>query len=73
MPIYSKSRPFTTPKASIISDILQNSKLYNIAIELERDVILQEQQEVHKQLEKVVFDHLYAVEVCLPIRTFFFY
>jgi len=45
----------------IISDILQNSKLENAAIERERDVIVREQQEVDKQLEEVVFDHLHAV------------
>ena len=45
----------------IISDILQNSKLDSSAVERERDVILREQQEVDKQLEEVVFDHLHAV------------
>jgi len=45
----------------IISDILQNSKLESSAIERERDVILREQQEVDKQLEEVVFDHLHSV------------
>lgn len=45
----------------IISDILQNSKLENGAIERERDVILREQEEVDKQLEEVVFDHLHSV------------
>ncbi|KAF8713225.1 Insulinase (Peptidase family M16), partial [Rhizoctonia solani] len=45
----------------IISDILQNSKLESGAIERERDVILREQEEVDKQLEEVVFDHLHAV------------
>ena len=45
----------------IISDILQNSTLDPAAIERERDVILREQQEVDKQLEEVVFDHLHAV------------
>lgn len=45
----------------IISDILQNSTLDNAAIERERDVILREQQEVDKQMEEVVFDHLHAV------------
>jgi mitochondrial-processing peptidase subunit beta len=45
----------------IISDILQNSKLDNAAIERERDVILREQQEVDKQTEEVVFDHLHSV------------
>ncbi|KAH9823757.1 Mitochondrial-processing peptidase subunit beta [Teratosphaeria destructans] len=44
----------------ILSDILQNSKLENSAIERERDVILREQEEVDKQLEEVVFDHLHA-------------
>ena len=45
----------------ILADILQNSKLETSAIERERDVILREQQEVDKQLEEVVFDHLHAV------------
>ncbi|KDQ11106.1 hypothetical protein BOTBODRAFT_190057 [Botryobasidium botryosum FD-172 SS1] len=45
----------------IISDILQSSKLENGAIERERDVILREQQEVDKQLDEVVFDHLHSV------------
>lgn len=45
----------------IISDILQNSKLESSAIERERDVILREQQEVDKQLDEVVFDHLHSV------------
>lgn len=44
----------------ILSDILQNSKLEPQAIERERDVILREQEEVDKQLEEVVFDHLHA-------------
>ncbi|KAI9794028.1 MAG: hypothetical protein M1816_006653 [Peltula sp. TS41687] len=44
----------------ILSDILQNSKLEADAIERERDVILREQEEVDKQLEEVVFDHLHA-------------
>ncbi|KAL4401499.1 Mitochondrial-processing peptidase subunit beta [Malassezia pachydermatis] len=45
----------------IISDILQNSKLDASAIERERDVILREQEEVDKQVEEVVFDHLHSV------------
>ena len=45
----------------IVSDILQNSKLEAGAVERERDVILREQQEVDKQLEEVVFDHLHSV------------
>jgi mitochondrial-processing peptidase subunit beta len=44
----------------ILADILQNSKLDPAAIERERDVILREQEEVDKQLEEVVFDHLHA-------------
>ena len=45
----------------IVSDILQNSKLDASAIERERDVILREQEEVEKQAEEVVFDHLHEV------------
>ena len=44
----------------IISDILQNSKFEENAIEREREVILREQEEVDKQYEEVVFDHLHA-------------
>jgi len=44
----------------ILSDILQNSKLEQSAIERERDVILRESEEVEKQVEEVVFDHLHA-------------
>jgi mitochondrial-processing peptidase subunit beta len=59
---YAKSFRKDVPTAvDIISDILQNSKLETSAIERERDVILREQQEVDKQLEEVVFDHLHAV------------
>jgi processing peptidase subunit beta len=59
---YAKSFRKDVPVAvDIISDILQNSKLDGTAIERERDVILREQQEVDKQLEEVVFDHLHAV------------
>ncbi|EKM75682.1 QCR1 core subunit of the ubiquinol-cytochrome c reductase complex [Agaricus bisporus var. burnettii JB137-S8] len=59
---YAKGFRKDVPKAvDIISDILQNSKLENAAVERERDVILREQQEVDKQLEEVVFDHLHAV------------
>jgi len=59
---YAKSFEKDVPKAvDIISDILQNSKLDAPAIERERDVILREQQEVDKQLEEVVFDHLHSV------------
>ena len=59
---YAKSFRKDVPVAvDIISDILQNSKLESAAVERERDVILREQQEVDKQLEEVVFDHLHAV------------
>lgn len=59
---YAKSFRKDVPVAvDIISDILQNSKLESTAVERERDVILREQQEVDKQLEEVVFDHLHAV------------
>ncbi|OCH83719.1 hypothetical protein OBBRIDRAFT_840259 [Obba rivulosa] len=59
---YAKSfRKDVGTSVDIISDILQNSKLESSAIERERDVILREQQEVDKQLEEVVFDHLHAV------------
>ncbi|KAI1436863.1 mitochondrial processing peptidase beta subunit [Xylaria sp. CBS 124048] len=44
----------------ILADILQNSKLENYSIERERDVILRESEEVDKQLDEVVFDHLHA-------------
>lgn len=59
---YAKSFRQDVPKAvDIISDILQNSKLEESAIERERDVILREQEEVDKMMEEVVFDHLHAV------------
>ncbi|KAI4146847.1 MAG: hypothetical protein LQ340_005787 [Diploschistes diacapsis] len=58
---YAKSFNSDVPSTvSILSDILQNSKLEKAAIERERDVILREQEEVDKQLEEVVFDHLHA-------------
>ncbi|KAJ5676878.1 uncharacterized protein N7477_002511 [Penicillium maclennaniae] len=58
---YAKAFNNDVPKAvDILSDILQNSKLEPAAIERERDVILREQEEVDKQLEEVVFDHLHA-------------
>ncbi|KAF2114704.1 mitochondrial-processing peptidase-like protein subunit beta [Lophiotrema nucula] len=58
---YAKSFNSDVPAAvDILSDILQHSKLEPSAIERERDVILREQEEVDKQLEEVVFDHLHA-------------
>jgi processing peptidase subunit beta len=57
---YAKAFDKDIPGAvDILSDILQNSKLETSAIERERDVILREQEEVDKQLEEVVFDHLH--------------
>ncbi|TYJ53981.1 mitochondrial-processing peptidase subunit beta [Cryptococcus floricola] len=59
---YAKAFDKDVPQAvDILSDILQNSKLEETAIERERDVILREQEEVEKQYEEVVFDHLHAV------------
>ncbi|KAF2677569.1 mitochondrial-processing peptidase-like protein subunit beta [Lentithecium fluviatile CBS 122367] len=58
---YAKSFNHDVPATvDILSDILQNSKLDPQAIERERDVILREQEEVDKQMEEVVFDHLHA-------------
>ncbi|PNS18257.1 hypothetical protein CAC42_7626 [Sphaceloma murrayae] len=58
---YAKSFNSDVPNTvDILADILQNSKLEGSAIERERDVILREQEEVDKQLEEVVFDHLHA-------------
>ncbi|KAI9309207.1 Metalloenzyme, LuxS/M16 peptidase-like protein [Cunninghamella echinulata] len=58
---YAKAFKYDVPQAvEILSDILQNSKLDVGAIERERDVILREQEEVEKQMEEVVFDHLHA-------------
>ncbi|BGP41649.1 Mitochondrial-processing peptidase subunit beta [Rhodotorula kratochvilovae] len=59
---YAKSFATDVSKSvEIISDILTGSKLEGGAIERERDVILREQEEVDKQTEEVVFDHLHAV------------
>ncbi len=44
----------------ILSDMLLKSKLDEAAIERERDVILREMQEVNKQQEELVLDHLHA-------------
>lgn len=43
----------------ILSDILQNSLLDEAAINRERDVILREMEEVNKQYEEVILDHLH--------------
>jgi mitochondrial-processing peptidase subunit beta len=58
---FAKALNSDVPQAvDILQDILQNSKLEEAAIERERDVILRESEEVEKQLEEVVFDHLHA-------------
>jgi processing peptidase subunit beta len=58
---YAKSFNSDVPRCvDILSDILQNSTLSESAIERERDVILRESEEVEKQVEEVVFDHLHA-------------
>ena len=44
----------------ILSDILQGSTLNEQAIERERETILREAEEVDKNKEEVVFDHLHA-------------
>ncbi|KAK9447058.1 Metalloenzyme, LuxS/M16 peptidase-like protein [Limtongia smithiae] len=59
---YAKAFKSDVPQVvEIISDILQNSTLDKTAIERERDVIIRESEEVEKQYEEVVFDHLHAV------------
>lgn len=58
---YARCLKKDVPKAiDILSDILQNSTLDPKAIEMERDTILREKEEVEKQMEEVVFDHLHA-------------
>lgn len=44
----------------ILSDILQNSSLEASAVERERSVILREMEEVEKESDEVLFDHLHA-------------
>lgn len=44
----------------ILADILQNSALAPEAVERERSVILREMEEVEKEAEEVLFDHLHA-------------
>lgn len=59
---YAKSFKSDVPRTvELISDILQNSKLEEHAIEREREVIIRESEEVDKMHEEVVFDHLHAV------------
>jgi processing peptidase subunit beta len=57
---YAKVFKEDVPKAmEILSDILQNSLLDQGAITRERDVILREMEEVNKQYEEVILDHLH--------------
>lgn len=57
---YAKVFKTDVPKAiEILSDILQNSLLNEDAITRERDVILREMEEVNKQYEEVILDHLH--------------
>jgi len=44
----------------ILSDILQNSAIDEASVERERSVILREMEEVEKEAEEVLFDHLHA-------------
>eukprot|EP00227_Mantoniella_beaufortii_P007609 CAMPEP_0197592636 /NCGR_PEP_ID=MMETSP1326-20131121/15199_1 /TAXON_ID=1155430 /ORGANISM="Genus nov. species nov., Strain RCC2288" /LENGTH=502 /DNA_ID=CAMNT_0043158357 /DNA_START=31 /DNA_END=1539 /DNA_ORIENTATION=+ len=58
---YAKVFKQDVPKAvDILSDILLNSELQQSHIERERGVILREMEEVEKELEEVLFDHLHA-------------
>lgn len=57
---YAKVFKRDVPKAmEILADILQNSKLDENAIHRERDVILREAEEVGKQYEEALLDHLH--------------
>lgn len=57
---YAKVFKQDVPKAmEMLSDILQNATLDNHAIEIERDVILREMEEVYKQEEEYIFDKLH--------------
>lgn len=55
--VFSKDVPRAV---EIISDILLHSKLEPSAIEREREVILREMEEVNKNQEELVLDHLHA-------------
>lgn len=57
---YAKVFKNDVPKAiEILADILQNSTLDEKAISRERDVILREAEEVGKQYEETILDHLH--------------
>lgn len=58
---YAKVLKRDLPKAvDILSDILQNSTFSPSQVENERGVILREMEEVNKQTQEMVFDHLHA-------------
>jgi len=58
---YAKVFKDDVPQAvDILSDILQNSKLDQGAIERERGVIMREMEEVMQNKEEVIFDELHA-------------
>lgn len=58
---YAKVLKNDVPKAmEIISDILTNALHDEQAIERERDVILREMEEVNKQYEEQILDHLHS-------------
>ena len=57
---YAKVFKQDVPQAmEILSDILQNSKLDEAAIDRERDVILREMEEVNKDYNEQILDHLH--------------
>ncbi|EPZ35276.1 mitochondrial-processing peptidase subunit beta [Rozella allomycis CSF55] len=59
---YAKVFKKDIPQAvDILSDILQNAKYEEEAIEQERKVILREYEEVSQQFDETVFDHLHGV------------
>uniref|UniRef100_A0A4W3JZL3 Ubiquinol-cytochrome c reductase core protein 1 n=1 Tax=Callorhinchus milii TaxID=7868 RepID=A0A4W3JZL3_CALMI len=58
---YMKSLSKDLPKVvEILGDVIQNSALADSEVERERQVILQEMQELEGSLEDVVFDYLHA-------------
>lgn len=58
---YARCLKKDIPRAvDILADILQNSRFDQQAIDEERHTILREKEEVEKQWEEVVFDHLHA-------------
>ncbi len=57
---YAKVLKKDVPKAiEILADILQNALHDEAAIERERDVILREMEEVNKEYQEVILDHLH--------------